>query len=182
MVQSGVFVDDDFCRDYAVTLPFTLNLTQSQDMVTGTFLLGQIPFVQTTASVLLNGELVLASKNATGGEASIDAVWTINSARPHQLTGTVRHSWLAKDNGGAATVTGMIESAGHQTLADLSVGRLLVSLDDFRRRRQRSDVTSDRRSADADGLKVHGPNRIRVGISVADRSLIGDGSMVPFLR
>jgi hypothetical protein len=132
-VQSGVFVDDNFCRDYAGSLPFTFNLTQTQDTVTGAFLLGQIPFVQTTASVFLNGDLFLASRNAGGSEASIDAVWTVNSARPQQLTGTVRHTWLADGNGGAATVTGTIESANRRALADQAVLRPLVTLDDLRR-------------------------------------------------
>jgi hypothetical protein len=114
--QSGAFVLANFCRDYADSLPFTLDLTQSQDQVTGTFLLGEIQFGRTTASVSLNGDLSLASTSATNSAKSISAILTISSALPLQWVGTVSHSWLGNQIGDAASVTGTITSASRRGL------------------------------------------------------------------
>jgi hypothetical protein len=114
--QSGAFVVVNFCRDYADSLPFTLDLAQSQDQVTGTFQLGAIQFGRTTASVSLNGDLSLASTSSTASAKSITAVFTISSALPLEWAGTVTHSWVGHEIGDAASVTGTITSASRRGL------------------------------------------------------------------
>lgn len=115
-LQSGTFVTENFCREYAEDLPFSFALTQSQDTVTGTFALGNVQFNRTTAPVAINGDLVFASTSTGPRPPSVSAVWTLNSAGPQQMTGEVTHSWTGAKTSDTATVTGFITFAGHRGL------------------------------------------------------------------
>jgi hypothetical protein len=109
--DSGVFTDANFCGKVSgAVAPYTLILTQTRDEVTGRFLLGSIQFEQTSATVSMDGHIVLASHNISGGITS-DTVWSVNQLTTGRLTGTLHDQWQMPGALGSGDVDGAVATS-----------------------------------------------------------------------
>jgi hypothetical protein len=121
-------------------LQTNLILTQTLDSVSGTFFLGTLS-ATATGPVATNGQLTLTGK-ITSSTSSIDAIFTLQSTTPGQITGGLFQLWTDTSMSGNAQVTCTIVSLSRTStmtmaLAPSAPRMLTPTLQDLLRELQR---------------------------------------------
>jgi hypothetical protein len=96
--ESGIFAQIDFCDEFPAgyTGAYTLALAQSGELMTATASYGGPAFPGVAAPVREDGTSAFTSQlsvTESGVTLTLDAAFTINSARVGELTGTVSEIW-----------------------------------------------------------------------------------------
>ena len=108
--STGDFFTMGFCGYYPVgtILQTTLILTQTADMVSGTFFLGTLSSTA-TGQIATNGQLTL-SGIYTSGTTSISVIYSLQQTTPGQITGGVGQIWTDTTMSGNGQYVGTIVS------------------------------------------------------------------------
>ena len=104
--SSGVFAaPPNFCDGKVNTvLPVSLTLTQADDTITGSFLLGALPFSTFSAPIEGDGAVGFNATMTQTGAVSIMASWRLNSAMDGRITGRGSQLWRAPGLTGEGTL------------------------------------------------------------------------------
>ena len=108
--NTGFFADVGLCSGVLnTTADASFALTQSDRVVTGTFVLGALTSSPFAATIFSDGSLVLVAP-VTEGMFTIDTTWTLHQATAGAMTGQARQIWRASGQSGESVLQGTIVS------------------------------------------------------------------------
>ena len=128
--STGDYFTAGFCSSLptGTVLETNLILTQTLDSVSGTFFLGTLSTTG-TGPVATNGQLTLTGK-ITLETASLDAIFTLQSTTPGQITGGLYQLWTDTNMSGNGQLTCTVVSISRtstMTMAPYPAGRQLMN-------------------------------------------------------